>query len=319
MFNEENILRVQELINRLEEKQTLFDDDSRNFIVDFACRTNNFSMVEKLADDIAMAGALSTEMKQQAYGELIKDMEQLHELKTLFGDTASLDEISAEIAELKEKTEALQSSIENMNEKEFNSTSQAIDTTENTYKLNEKESTTYTVIAQHGTDTLLRRQLGNAAIKDPTPYIIANHIETQENIISWHSGRYFSSREQAVGTFEAERIVSEFEKLSEPNSPHRTHYMVPLSPYFLMNAGSRDYDILEKNIAKVSGYKTTYLSSLKDEKGVYVFVNRKEIESEKKMNLSDRLKAAGEKLSKGKKADIQPSKQQEAKKEGTSL
>lgn len=43
---------------------------------------------------------------------------------------------------------------------------------------------------------------------------------------------------------EADRITSSIEKLTEPNSPKKAHFMVPLSPYFNQLASTRDMDKL---------------------------------------------------------------------------
>lgn len=71
---------------------------------------------------------------------------------------------------------------------------------------------------------------------------------------------------------EARRIASEMRALKEPNSPSGTHFMVELSQQFRMIADSRDTDRLFAMLP----YKSLSLSTLKDRRGTFAFVNKDE-------------------------------------------
>lgn len=71
---------------------------------------------------------------------------------------------------------------------------------------------------------------------------------------------------------EAQRIVSKMKGLYEPNSPHKTHYMVELAPAFLMLASSRDTDRLFSMLP----YQTLNFSTLNNRHGTYALIGKDE-------------------------------------------
>jgi hypothetical protein len=91
---------------------------------------------------------------------------------------------------------------------------------------------------------------------------------------------------------EAERIVSEFRGLTEPNSPNKTHYMVQLSRGFAYLSGSREIDRLFDSIP----YKSLSMSGLNGEKGIWLMVskdeNRDQTVRQKKASVKKQLKEA---------------------------
>jgi hypothetical protein len=91
---------------------------------------------------------------------------------------------------------------------------------------------------------------------------------------------------------EAERIVSEFGVLTEPNSPNKTHYMVQLSPGIDLLYGSREIDTLLDMLP----YKSLSMSGLKGEKGLWLMVSKDENRDQtllpKKASVKQQLKEA---------------------------
>lgn len=73
---------------------------------------------------------------------------------------------------------------------------------------------------------------------------------------------------------EAEHIVAAFKELTEPNSPNKTHFAVPLSHEFLYLASSKDHDRLLDALP----YKSKALTGLNGEKGIFVTVPKDELQ-----------------------------------------
>ena len=91
---------------------------------------------------------------------------------------------------------------------------------------------------------------------------------------------------------EAERIVSEFRGLTEPNSPNKTHYMVQLSRGFSNLSGSKEVDRLFDTLP----YKSLSMSGLNGEKGIWLMVSKDENRDQpvlpKKASVKNQLKEA---------------------------
>ena len=67
---------------------------------------------------------------------------------------------------------------------------------------------------------------------------------------------------------EAERLLKELQRQTEPNSPSGTHYMAKLSEDFMARASSTD----TYQIPDMFQIKNTFLSNLKDRPGLFFFV-----------------------------------------------
>jgi hypothetical protein len=91
---------------------------------------------------------------------------------------------------------------------------------------------------------------------------------------------------------EAERIVSAFRELTEPNSPNKTHYMVRLSHGFSVLSGSAEMDRLFDALP----YKSLSMSGLNGEKGIWLMVSKDENRDQpvlsKKASVKNQLKEA---------------------------
>ena len=71
---------------------------------------------------------------------------------------------------------------------------------------------------------------------------------------------------------EARRIVADMKKLSAPNSPDKSHFMVELSPVFTRLASTKDTERLFSMLP----YKTLAFSELKDQRGTYALIGKDE-------------------------------------------
>ena len=71
---------------------------------------------------------------------------------------------------------------------------------------------------------------------------------------------------------EAQRIVADMKKLSEPNSPDKSHFMVDLSPAFTRLASTKDTERLFSMLP----YKTLSFSQIKDRHGTYALIGKDE-------------------------------------------
>jgi len=110
---------------------------------------------------------------------------------------------------------------------------------------------------------------------------------------------------------EAHRIAEVFGNLKEPNSPNKTHFMVELSPAFLLLASSKDTERLQA----ILPYKSLSLSSIKDRRGVYALVNRDENRSlplrklhpsvREQLKAGKQQKAAPKRAAKSKESDLE--------------
>ena len=71
---------------------------------------------------------------------------------------------------------------------------------------------------------------------------------------------------------EAQRLSAAFQSLQAPNSPNGTHFVVEVSPWFERIASSKEHE----RLFALLPYKTLYLSSVKDRRGVFAFISKDE-------------------------------------------
>lgn len=71
---------------------------------------------------------------------------------------------------------------------------------------------------------------------------------------------------------EAQRIAELFGTLQEPNSPNKTHFMVEISPAFMILSSSKE----QARMQAMLPYKSLSLSSIKDRRGIYALIDKKE-------------------------------------------
>ena len=102
---------------------------------------------------------------------------------------------------------------------------------------------------------LLREQEKNRAGLKPGDF--------KEHIAALHDSRIET---------EARRIAEQMKSLPQPNSPHKTHFMVELSPYFTRLASAKDADRLFSMLP----YKTLSFSSIEGRHGTYALIGKDE-------------------------------------------
>ena len=71
---------------------------------------------------------------------------------------------------------------------------------------------------------------------------------------------------------EASKLLVQFQKTKEPNSPEGTHFMARLSTDFIARAGIKD----QSRLMALLPFTSLSLSTLKDRKGVYAFISKDE-------------------------------------------
>ena len=104
------------------------------------------------------------------------------------------------------------------------------ETPEIAFKLNPEEETLYSIIDKNGNDTLLKRTTLKPE-SDPTPFILASGVKTENGLIEWDSGRYFSSFNSAVKEFQnnmAEAQMSECAELTFPENTIANKLITPI-------------------------------------------------------------------------------------------
>lgn len=98
------------------------------------------------------------------------------------------------------------------------------DLPQNVFKLNETEKTTYTLLETEGEYSLLKREIKDGKIKDPTPYIVASGVCTDGDKISWNHGNYCSDLRKALNVFNEKTNFTEktsiIEQLSDKPVKH---------------------------------------------------------------------------------------------------
>lgn len=88
---------------------------------------------------------------------------------------------------------------------------------------------------------------------------------------------------------EADRLQGAFADLKEPNSPHKTHYMVEISPTFLHTAGTRDTDLLLDKLVAALKNDTLHFSGITGEKGCFCFIKADPLTQERKPSIKEQL------------------------------
>ena len=76
---------------------------------------------------------------------------------------------------------------------------------------------------------------------------------------------------------EAVNILAKLQDAREPNSPNGTHFIARLSPDFLMRAGDRETEMLNKFLP----FKSLTLTTFNDRKGVYAVISKDEDRNQK--------------------------------------
>lgn len=99
--------------------------------------------------------------------------------------------------------------------------------------------------------------------------------ERRERMPRGHIAVHVQGLEQSRIQTEADRLISELQSLTEPNTPDGTHFMAEVSPYFLPLASQDDmFRLLEKVRDQVK--QPMYIAQAEGKHGQYFFMRREE-------------------------------------------
>ena len=147
---------------------------------------------------------------------------------------------------------------------------------------------TVTLIYEHGTreqpadrrfDGYPDPQLGKferfeVQPKDPEAlqFLLREEKESRDKLKPGDFKEHIAALHEGMIDREARRIVADMKKLSVPNSPDKSHFMVELSPVFTRLASTKDTERLFSMLP----YKTLSFSALKDQRGTYALIGKDE-------------------------------------------
>ncbi len=147
---------------------------------------------------------------------------------------------------------------------------------------------TVTLIYEHGTreqpadrrfDGYPDPQLGKferfeVQPKDPEAlqFLLREEKESRDKLKPGDFEEHIAALHEGMIDREARRIVADMKKLSAPNSPDKSHFMVELSPSFMQLAFTEDTERLFSMLP----YKTLAFSQIKNSYGTYALIGRDE-------------------------------------------
>lgn len=114
--------------------------------------------------------------------------------------------------------------------------------------------------------------------------------ERRERMPKGHIAVHVQNLEESRIQTEADRLMSELQNLTEPNTPDKTHFMAEISLYFLPLASQDDmFRLFQKVQEQVK--QPMYISQVEGKKGQYFFVRREERTQEHKPSIKEQLAA----------------------------
>ena len=110
--------------------------------------------------------------------------------------------------------------------------------------------------------------------KDPEAlqFLLREEKESRDKLKPGDFGEHIAALHEGMIDREARRIVADMKKLSAPNSPDKSHFMVELSPSFERLASTKDTERLFSMLP----YKSLAFSQIKNSFGTYVLIGRDE-------------------------------------------
>ena len=110
--------------------------------------------------------------------------------------------------------------------------------------------------------------------KDPEAlqFLLREEKESRDKLKPGDFKEHIAALHEGMIDREARRIVADMKKLSAPNSPDKSHFMVELSPSFERLASTKDTERLFSMLP----YKTLSFSALKDQRGTYALIGKGE-------------------------------------------
>ncbi|MDE6589851.1 MAG: DUF3848 domain-containing protein, partial [Oscillospiraceae bacterium] len=114
--------------------------------------------------------------------------------------------------------------------------------------------------------------------------------ERRERMPKGHIAVHVQALEESRIQAEADRLVSELQSLTEPNTPDKTHFMAEISLYFLPLASQDDmFRLFEKVQEQVK--QPMYIAQVDGKRGQYLFMRREERAQEQKPSIKGQLAA----------------------------
>lgn len=110
--------------------------------------------------------------------------------------------------------------------------------------------------------------------KDPEALqsLLREEKESRDKLKPGNFEEHIAALHEGMIDREARRIVADMKKLSAPNSPDRSHFMVELSPSFERLASTKDTERLFSMLP----YKTLAFSQIKNSYGTYALIGKDE-------------------------------------------
>ncbi|KAI4444680.1 hypothetical protein FMM80_25445 [Schaedlerella arabinosiphila] len=110
--------------------------------------------------------------------------------------------------------------------------------------------------------------------KDPEAlqFLLREEKESRDKLKPGDFEEHIAALHESMIDREARRIVADMKKLSAPNSPDKSHFMVELSPSFERLASTKDTERLFSMLP----YKTLAFSQIKDRYGTYALIGKDE-------------------------------------------
>ena len=155
-------------------------------------------------------------------------------------------------------------------------------------KDNTVDAGTVTLVYEHGTreqpadqrfDGYPDPQLGKferfeVQPKDPEALqsLVREEKESRDKLKPRDFKEHIAALHEGMIEREARRIVADMKKLSAPNSPDKSHFMVELSPTFTRLASTKDTERLFSMLP----YKTLSFSEIKNQHGTYALIGKDE-------------------------------------------
>ena len=112
--------------------------------------------------------------------------------------------------------------------------------------------------------------------------------ERRERMPKGHIAVHVQELEESRIQTEADRLASELQSLTEPNTPDKTHFMAEVSLYFLPLASQDDmFRLFQKVQEQVK--QPMYIAQVDGKKGQYFFMRREERTQEHKPSIKEQL------------------------------
>ena len=110
--------------------------------------------------------------------------------------------------------------------------------------------------------------------KDPEAlqFLLREEKESRDKLKPGDFKEHIAALHEGMIEREARRIVADMKKLSAPNSPDKSHFMVELSPSFMRLASTKDTERLFSMLP----YKTLAFSQIKNSYGTYALIGKDE-------------------------------------------